>query len=158
MINLLPARTEGYGRARRAHAEWSRADLVLAPGATSAPAAVPSEPTAVARFPLAGLGDRQHPTADLFPVKRPHRCDGIHLAPHLHKAEAAGPPGRPIGDDPHRDDLASALGEQGAELRLVDVKRQVPHVQPRSHDSLTSLAGYPASRTLGGKRRVTLWS
>jgi len=122
MISGMPSRT---WRSR-----WLETPPVAAATASST---VPSPESATTWRLLACLVDGQGPAAHLPAI---HRRDGrlrIRLAGHLDKPEAPGAPRLAVHDDLHLSYLSSPLLEEGADLRLIHVKRQVPHIQSRSH-------------------------
>src|SRR3990167_3813525 len=72
--------------------------------------------TAVKRLSLrAGVGDREHATAELFAVPHFYGGVGACIIRHLHKAEAPGAAGLAVSHDRGRGDLAG-FGEGVAEL------------------------------------------
>lgn len=132
--DVLTARNDRRQEEER-WAEGSRLGSVAAPSSTAATAATAAAPesSATARSLLAGLVDRECPSAEFPSVQRVDGRIRICLAAHFHEGEPAGTTRVSVGDDLHLGDLAPALREQSSELCFVRVKWQIPNVQPRPH-------------------------
>ena len=127
-----------------------------APAATTTTAATKS--TAAAWGLFSRLVDRQRPAAEFPPVQRTDGRLGLCLTPHLDEGKTARSARVPIGDDLDVGNLASAFLEQGAELCLVRVKRQIPNVQPGPHDPQPPSPRNCGAISLSGARCLLLGS
>src|SRR5207249_5536234 len=115
-------------------------------------AAAPAATTTPAGGPLAGLAHRERPAAERLAVQRVHGGLRLGVRRHLDEGEAAGPAGLAIGHDLDLVNLTTVLLEEGAQLVLVHLVRQVPDVQSLSHSSSRfngRRCGPPSFRTNG---------
>src|SRR5947199_54187 len=115
-------------------------------------AAAPAAATTPAGGPLAGLAHRERPAAERLAVQRVHGGLRLGVRRHLDEGEAAGPAGLAIGHDLDLVNLTTVLLEEGAQLVLVHLVRQVPDVQSLSHSSSRfngRRCGPPSFRTNG---------
>src|SRR6185369_706472 len=106
--------------------------VALATAATTA-AATATAPATAAWGALARLTDGQRATTERLAVERVHCRLRLGIGCHLDECEAARPPGLPIGHDLHFLHLPAVLLEEGSQLRLLALVREVPYVQSLSH-------------------------
>src|SRR2546429_378982 len=115
-------------------------------------AAAPAAATTPAGGPLAGLAHRERPAAERLAVQRVHGGLRLGVRRHLDEGEAPGAAGLAIGHDLDLFNLTTVLLEEGAQLVLVHLVRQVPDVQSLSHSSSRfngRRCGPPSFRTNG---------
>src|SRR3989344_3339527 len=81
----------------------------------------------------AGVGDREHASAEVFAIPHGNRTVGTCIIRHLHKAEAPGAAGLAISHDARRGDLA-CFGEGVAELITCRAVRKTADKEFACHD------------------------